>query len=138
ELSSLASVSDRVRFCLDMRLRMQSEGNLRGTVVYSTDLFEAETIERMVGHLQTLLEGIVADPDVTIVALPLLTEAERHRLLIEWNDTRREYPRDKCVHQLLEEQVARTPDAVAVICEDRQLTYRELNDGANRLAHHLS
>ena len=111
EVSPLASVSDRVRFDLEMHLRMQSEGNLRGTVVYSTDLFDAATIDRLVGHFQTLLEGIVADPDQKIVALPLLTDAERHRLLIEWNDTRREYPRDKCVHQLFEEQVARTPDS---------------------------
>ena len=137
EVSPLASVSERVRFDLEMHLRMQSEGNLRGTVVYSTDLFDAATIERMVGHFQTLLEGIVADPDRRLWRLPLLTEAERHRLLVEWNDTRREYPRDKCVHQLFEEQVARTPEAVAVVFEDQQLTYRELNARSNQLAHYL-
>ena len=109
EVSPLASVVIGFGLTWKMHLRMQSDGNLRGTIVYSTDLFDAATIERLVGHFQTLLEGIVADPDVKIVPLPLLTDAERHRLLVEWNDTRREYPRDKCVHQLFEEQVARLP-----------------------------
>ena len=88
---------------------MQSEGHLRGTVVYSTDLFDAATIERMVGHFQTLLNGIVADPDSKIARLPLLTGPERRQLLVDWNDTRRDYPRDKCVHELFEEQAAHTP-----------------------------
>ena len=118
-MSPLASAGERVRFDLEMHLRMQPEGNLRGTVVYSTDLFDAATIERMVGHFQTLLNGIVADPDTKIGRLPLLTEAERRQLLVEWNDTRRDYPRDKCVHELFEEQAERTPEAVAVICGDR-------------------
>ncbi len=96
-------------------------------MVYSTDLFDAATIERLVGHFVTLLEGIVADPDQRISELPLLTEPERHQLLVEWNDTAVDYPRDKCVHELFEQQVASTPDAVAVVCGDQQLTYRELN-----------
>ena len=66
-----------------------------------------------------------------------MSEAERRQLLVEWNDTARDYPRDRCVHQLFEEQAARTPDAVAVVFEDRQLTYRELNAQANQLARHL-
>ncbi len=69
--------------------------------------------------------------------MPLLTAAERHQLLVEWNDTKAEYPSDKCVHQLFEAQVERSPDAVAVVFEDRQLTYRELNAKANQLAHYL-
>ena len=137
EVSQLPSVSDRVRFDLEMYLRMQSEGDLRGTVVYSIDLFDAATIDRLVGHFQRLLEGIVADPDAKIVALPLLTDAERHRLLIEWNDTLRGSPRNKCVHQLFEEQVRRTPEGVAVVFENRQLAYRELNARSNQLAHYL-
>ena len=91
----------------------------------------------MIGHFQTLLNGIIADPDTKIGRLPLLTEAERRQLLVEWNDTRRDYPRDKCVHVLFEEQAERTPDAVAVVCGDEQLTYRQLNDRANHLANHL-
>ena len=70
-------------------------------------------------------------------AAPVLTEAERHKLLVEWNRTERDYPRDKCVHQLFEEQVERSPEAVAVVFEGQTLTYRELNKRSNRLAHHL-
>jgi amino acid adenylation domain-containing protein len=103
---------------------------------YSTDLFDDTTMDRMVGHYRTLLESIVADPDRRLSGLPLLIETERHRLLVEWNDTTTKYPRDRCVHELFEEQVQRTPDAVAVIGDER-LTYRELNRRANRLAHHL-
>lgn len=104
---------------------------------YNTDLFDRATIERMAGHFQVLLEGIVANPDCPIAQLPLLTEAERHQLLVEWNNTTAAYPRHKCLHQLFEEQVERTPDAVAVVFGDEQLTYRELNARANQLAHHL-
>ena len=121
---------------LTMVLREKPEG-LDGCIEYSTDLFESATIERMVGHFITLLEGIVAAPDQRISKLPLLTEPERHQLLVVWNDTAVDYPRDKCVHQLFEEQVERTPDAVAVVFEEQQLTYRELNERANQLAHHL-
>jgi amino acid adenylation domain-containing protein len=104
---------------------------------YNTDLFEAATIERMAGHLETLLQGIVANPEQPIYQIPLLTAAERHQLLVEWNDTTKDYPQDKCIHQLFEAQVTLTPDAVAVVLEDECLTYRDLNNRANQLAHHL-
>ena len=68
----------------------------------------------------------------------MLTEAEKHQLLAEWNDTKREYPKDKCIHELFETQVEKTPDAIAVVFEDQQLTYRELNSRANQLAHYLT
>ncbi|HEY9901691.1 MAG TPA: amino acid adenylation domain-containing protein, partial [Candidatus Sericytochromatia bacterium] len=113
-----------------------SEG-IRGVVVYNTDLFDAATITRMLGHFQTLLEGIVANPHARIANLPLLSEAERHQLLVEWNDTVADYPQDQCIHHLFEEQVERVPDAIAVIFEDKQLTYRQLNSRSNQLAHHL-
>ncbi len=100
-------------------------------------MFDAATIERMAGHFATLLEGIVAHPECAVGKLPLLTSAERHRLLVQWNDTAVDYPRDRCVHQLFEDQAARTPDAVAVVFDKEQLTYRELNARANQLAHHL-
>ena len=106
-------------------------------IEYRADLFDAATIERMLGHFRNLLEGIVANPEQRINELPLLTEAERHQLLVEWNDTKRDYPSDKCIHQLFEEQVERTPEAAAVVFEDQQLTYRELNNRANQLAHYL-
>jgi amino acid adenylation domain-containing protein len=122
----------------DLTLSMaETAGSLRASFEYNTDLFEQTTIDRMLGHFQTLLEGIVANPDQRLSELPLLTESERHQLLVEWNDTKREYSKDKCIHELFEEQVERTPDAVAVHSEARQLTYRELNRRANQLAHYL-
>ena len=128
--------SGKVKFDLSFFMFEEEQG-LKGRLVYNADLFDDATIERMLGHLQTLLQGIVEDPDRHLSELPLLSEAERHQLLFEWNDTVTKYPRDRCVHERLEEQVERTPDAVAVVCGDEQLTYRELNRRANQLAHHL-
>jgi non-ribosomal peptide synthetase component F len=91
----------------------------------------------MASSYQTLLKSILTNPEERVSALPLLTQAQRHQLLVEWNDTKVEYPFDKCIHQLFEEQVELTPDAEAVLFEDKQLTYRELNQRANCLAHHL-
>src|SRR5262249_6485417 len=81
--------------------------------------------------------AIVADPDQGITDLPLLDETERRQLLVEWNDTAAAYPHEQCIHELFEAQVARTPEAVALIYRDRHMTYRELNARANQLAHHL-
>ena len=124
------------KFDLTLSLAEQDR-KLVGSFEYSTDLFDHPTIERMVGHFQTLLEGIVGDPDQRISDLPILTEAERRRLLFEWNNTEADYPKDKCIHELFEEQVKQTPDAIAVTFEGQRLTYRELNTKANQLAHHL-
>ena len=122
----------------DMTLSVEeTSAGLRGTLEYNTDLFDAVTIRRMLGHYQRLLEGIVADPGQPISQLPLLTEDERHQLLVEWNNTARDYPADRCVHQLFEERVERTPDAVALVFEDQELTYGELNARSNQLAHYL-
>ena len=104
---------------------------------YNTDLFDGATITRMAEHYQTLLEAIALNPEQRISELPLLTPAERHQLLVEWNNTWADYPQDKCIHQLFEEQVERWPDAIALVFEDEQLTYQELNQRANQLAHHL-
>lgn len=104
---------------------------------YNTDRFDEATIARMAGHFQTMLSGIVANPEQPISELPLLTETELHQLLVEWNNTSAEYPQDKCIHQLFEEQVERSPSSVAVVFEGEQLTYRELNAKANQLAHYL-
>ena len=106
-------------------------------LIYDTRRFDAATIERLVGHFETLLAGIVASPGGRLSELPLLGEAERHRLLVEWNDTAAEYPHDKCLHELFGAQAERTPDAVAVVFEEQQLTYAELERRANQLAHHL-
>ncbi|AFY44054.1 non-ribosomal peptide synthetase [Nostoc sp. PCC 7107] len=122
----------------DLTLDMQeTEAGLVGALEYNTDLFHDTTINRIVEHLQTLLQGIVTNPDVRLSELPLLTELERHKLLVEWNNTQVEYPQNKCIHQLFEAQVERIPDAVAVVFEDEQLTYHELNNKANQLAHYL-
>src|SRR5581483_9378283 len=91
-------------------------------------------VTRMVGHFRKLLQSIVSDPARRLSALPILPEAEQRRLLVEWNDTKRDYSRDTCVHELFEAQVEHTPDAVAVAFEDQRLTYRQLNDMANQLA----
>ena len=115
----------------------EREQTLVGFFEYSTDLFERSTIERMIGHFQTLLEGIIADPDQPISTLPLLTGAERHQLLVEWNSTRVNFPEACCLHKLFEVQVDRTPDAVAVVFENQWLTYGQLNTRANQLAHYL-
>jgi amino acid adenylation domain-containing protein len=104
---------------------------------YSTDLFDGARITRMLGHFQTLLESVAADPDGRLAELAILTSAERQLMLVAWNQTELAYPKDRLVHELIEEQVERTPDAVAVVFEDQQLTYRELNDRANGLAHQL-
>ncbi len=122
----------------DLTLAMRDTGNgLSALFEYSTDLFDEATIVRMQGHLQTLLEGIVANPDQRLSALPLLTTAEQQCLLVEWNQTQTAYPKDAAIHQLFEAQVKQTPDAIALILQDQSLTYQELNDRANQLAHSL-
>jgi len=110
---------------------------LRLNITYDRSRFDFSAISRMLGHLRSLLDSMVANPARRIADLPLLSGAERHQLLVEWNDTTRDYPGDKCIHQLFEQQAERTPDAVAVVFEYRQLTYRELNARANQLAHYL-
>jgi len=135
-LSSLEMDSETAKSDLTLSIADGEQG-LMGSLEYNTDLFETATITRMLGHFQTLLEGIVANPDQRLSDLPLLTPAERHTLLVEWNDTQVDYPKDVCIHQLFEAQVDRTPDAIAVVFEDKQLTYRELNRRANQVAHHL-
>ncbi|MBE9205818.1 amino acid adenylation domain-containing protein [Nostoc sp. LEGE 06077] len=122
----------------DLNLSMwQTQKGLFGSWEYNSDLFAAETIARMIGHFQTLLAAIVKDSHQKVKELPLLTEPERHKLLLEWNNTQANYPQDQCIHQLFEEQVEKTPDAVAVVFENEQLTYHQLNCRANQLAHYL-
>lgn len=122
----------------DLTLFMDdTEQGLVATCEYNTDLFNTDTMTRMLGHFQTLLESIVGDPEQCISELQLLTPSEVQQLLVEWNDTKTDYPQNKCVHQLFEAQVEKTPDAVAVVFEDQELTYQELNIRANQLGHYL-
>jgi amino acid adenylation domain-containing protein len=109
---------------------------LMAAITYNPDLFEDETIARMVAHWQTVLEAAVANPDTRISQLPLLTEPERHQLLVEWNATEQEYSQ-ACIHELFEAQAAKTPDATALIFSATQLTYGQLNQRANQMAHYL-
>ncbi|MEH1814616.1 MAG: MupA/Atu3671 family FMN-dependent luciferase-like monooxygenase [Nostoc sp.] len=124
------------QFDLSLNLVEQKE-EIIAAFEYNSDLLTAKTIARMMGHFQTLLTGIVAHPELCVSELPLLTASEQHQLLEEWNQTSVNYPSDVCIHELFAQQVELTPDAVAVVFEDEQLTYHELNQRANCLAHHL-
>ncbi|GAB1542981.1 hypothetical protein NUACC21_56550 [Scytonema sp. NUACC21] len=153
-LSPLQFDSGTTRFDLEFHLWQQEPNNelwvdssegISGFVIYSTDLFDEATITRMLGHFQTLLEGIIANPEERIANLPILRESELYQLLVEWNNTQADYPQDKCIHQLFERIVEQTPDAIALVSEDvetlaatsRKITYRELNTRSNQLAHYL-
>lgn len=103
---------------------------------YNTNLFDANTIRRRMAEFETLLAGIVANPNQIIAKLPILPTTEQ-QLLASWNNTQTAYPEDLCIHQLFETQVEKTPDAIAVVFEDKQISYRELNLRANQLAHYL-
>ncbi|AOX01050.1 hypothetical protein BJP34_17820 [Moorena producens PAL-8-15-08-1] len=122
----------------DLLLEMfEEDSSMVGLLKYNADLFDEQTIARMAGHFQNLLEGIVNDPQQRVTVLPLMTEVELDQILVEWNNTKTDYPKDKCIHQLFEEQVEKTPDAVAVVFEEQKLTYCQLNSKANQLAHYL-
>ncbi len=134
----LENVNAKFDLTLQMWETQTAEGvSLQGYWQYNCDLFDRDRITRMAGHFQTLLAGIVANPQQSVGELPLLTEQERHQLLVEWNNTCIPYPDTKCIHQLFEEQVEQTPQSVAVVYEDYELTYQELNLRANQLAHYL-
>ncbi len=134
-LSQLEFDNPSAKFDLEFHM-WESPECLRGQVVYSTDLFDDSTIARLLGHFQMLLEGIVVNPQQRLCDLPLLTERERHQRLVEWNDTSKGRG-EKSFHELFEEQVERSPNAIALVFEGEQLTYRELNNRSNQLAHHL-
>ncbi|MDY7225118.1 non-ribosomal peptide synthetase [Hyalangium rubrum] len=110
---------------------------LKGTVEYDAHLFDAETIARMVGHFEVLLSGAVTQPQTRLSALPLLTAPEQQQLVVDWNQTQRPSEQEGLFCELFEAQVARTPEARAVVCEGQALTYAELNARANQVAHAL-
>jgi amino acid adenylation domain-containing protein len=124
-----------VRFDLEVHL-WDAEDCLRGYFVYNTDLFGAATISRMTEHFTTLLNGIATDPDQKVSQLPLLSANERRQTLVDWNDTVSPYQRT-CIHELFERQANKTPDAEALVFGNHRVTYRELDQKANRMAHHL-
>jgi aspartate racemase len=122
----------------DLTLLMsETATGLSGWFEYSTDLFEASTIERLQRHFENLLTSIALNPDARIAGLPLMTPAEQQRILVDWNTTTTPYPRERGIHELFEEQAVQRPDSVALIFNNREMTYEELNRRANRLAHYL-
>ncbi|WP_164003037.1 non-ribosomal peptide synthetase, partial [Pyxidicoccus caerfyrddinensis] len=133
---ALEREAEVTKFDLTLALAQTPRG-LTGTLSYRTDLFDASTVARMVEHLRTLLDGALASPDARLEALPLVDAAERHQLLVAWNDTGADAPREASIHALFEAQARLTPDAVALVFGEEQLTYRQLDERANQLAHHL-
>jgi aspartate racemase len=124
------------RFDLEVHLQEVDDG-LTVAFMYNTALFEAATVVRMAGHFRTLLNAIAENADQRLSQLSLLATNERHQILVDWNQTATNYPRDTCVHVLFEAQAKARPDALAVAFGEQRLTYRQLNERANRLAHHL-
>ena len=124
------------KFDITFNIEETSSG-LDVSIEYCNDLFLPETIERMVGHFQTLLSSIVAKPDQEISRLAILGKAEEKQLLVDFNDTQVDYPKEKTIVDLFENQAAQTPNSVAVVFENKSLTYRQLNNKANQLAHYL-
>ncbi|HEV2147503.1 MAG TPA: amino acid adenylation domain-containing protein, partial [Longimicrobiaceae bacterium] len=130
--------AERVSAHFDLSLGLaESRGRLVGWVQYATSLYDGATVERYLGYLRRVLEEMAAGPERRLAGLEMLPDAERRQVVEAWNATAAEYPRGLCVHQLFERQVERTPDAVALVFEDEQVCYSELNRRANRLAHHL-
>jgi amino acid adenylation domain-containing protein len=137
-LAHRLEANPRSAFQFDLGLNCDTAADgLRIICNYNTDLFDAATIRRWLGHFRTLLEAVIADPAQPLDQLPLLGDGERKKVLVEWNDTRTNYPRDATIQKLFEEQARRTPSAVAVVFQDAQLGYEELNRCANRLARRL-
>ncbi len=130
-VDSKISKFDLTLFLTDMGEEVWAE------IEYSTDLFDPARIERMFGHYQTVLEAVAADPDQRLSELPLLPHAERRQLLVQWNNTKVDYPSTTSIQEPFEAQAARTPDRVALVFERQTLSYGELNRRANQLAHHL-
>jgi amino acid adenylation domain-containing protein len=122
----------------DLHLSLRGgEGGLTGSLVYNTDIYDRFKVEQMLRHFEAVLEAVARDPDQPVEDVRLLSEAEERQQLVEWNASRASYPEDRTVHQLFEDQAMRTPDRTAVVCGGESLTYRELDERANRLAHHL-
>ena len=137
-LSATPLIVDQGAAQLDLALHLwERDAGLRGFIEYNTDLFDASTIERLSDHLIRFLQGTSEDPNRPIEEIPLLSPDEKRQILTEWNATENAYDLDRCLHHAFEEQAATTPDAVALVFEGEQLTYRDLNERTNRLAHFL-
>lgn len=136
QLTMLQSENTSAKFDLTLAMS-ETEDGLSGIIEYNTDLFEAETVKQLAGHFGQLLRSTIEDPQQRVGELRMLSAREEQQLLVEWNDTEAEHSHDRLIHRLFEAQVERTPDAFALIYEAEQLSYRELNNRANQLAHYL-
>jgi non-ribosomal peptide synthetase component F len=133
-----ASLYSTTPFQVDLELQLQAlDTEVVGDMIFSSDLFNPDTIKRHVGYLITILQSMANDPIQPIATIDILSPEERRLILETWNETSEAYPDHLCIHQLFEIQVDKTPDATAIVYEDQSLTYSELNSRANRLAHHL-
>lgn len=135
-IESMTLEQRTAQFDLTLML-VDGKDSLAASWEYNCDLFEPATISRVSGHLQTLLEAIASNADRPIAQLSLLSAAEQRQILVEWNQTEAHYPGDQCTQRLFEAQAVRTPDAIAVVFADQSLSYGELNQRANQVAHHL-
>ncbi|NEO77384.1 amino acid adenylation domain-containing protein [Moorena sp. SIO4G3] len=131
-------MGDQMTVRMDLELHLWLEGEeIKGLCAYNRDLFSAETISRMLSHYENLLSAAVETTERPVSQLPLMTEPELEQILVEWNNTKTDYPNDKCIHQLFEQQVENNPNSIAVVFEQQKLTYSQLNSKANQLAHYL-
>jgi amino acid adenylation domain-containing protein len=141
DLQGLSCTPFDFGFCVsmfDLTLHTMDKGDkIAGFFQYNTDLFNSDTINRMIGHFQMLIKGVIKNPSEKISHLQMLTQIEQHRILVAFNDTQVNYSKNKCIHHLFEEQVEKTPDAIALVFGKEHLTYRELNINANQIAHFL-
>lgn len=137
-ITPMESINDgKSKFDLTL-IAENTEHGLFGEWEYNTNLFDNETIKRLSKHYQVLLEGILEDADLQLSELPILEKEEQQRILVEWNKVKDDYPESLCLHHLVERQVRASPNATAVVFEEQQITYDELNYRANQVAHYLS
>jgi amino acid adenylation domain-containing protein len=135
-VTTMDAESDAAKW--DMYLQLSERTTvIIGRAQYNPDIFETDTLARMLAHWQMLIKGMSAHPDQPIGSAPLLTDAERHQVLVDWNKTESDYPKDSSLHTLIEAQVERTPDTVAIVHETRRMSYRLLDARANQLGHYL-
>ncbi|AIA70439.1 hypothetical protein EV46_07535 [Pectobacterium atrosepticum] len=135
-LSAVERPQHSTHFDLSLSL-IETENGLNGGLVYATDLFDRETILRVVGYVENILMAMADDVTQPVATLPILPDSERRQVMLDFNATEADFPHDALIHQLVEDQAARTPDTTAVLFEDQHLTYDALNRRANQLAHHL-
>ncbi len=136
ELEYYELPQQKVDFELSLEITELPE-SLLAEFKYNSDVLEAKTVAKIAEHFQNLLTAVVENPETPVDKLSMLSEAEKQQILVEWNDTKTDYPQDISIYQLFESQVEKTPDAIAVIFESEKLTYSELNNKANQLAHYL-